>query len=199
MDEDIGIFESKSRDLNNFFVHHLNDSSSDEEDEDKFKPRIAEEAAKNDISIDTNSDVITISDGDVINIDDDGDDDEGYARLSESRESLEIDNIIDARKASPSPSSFNTFSSVPEPACVNMNKVTLKFQDGNMRNTRELEAYLDRPILELKREYARICNIHDVDSIVLSFDGELLSDSATPEELEIEDECVLDVLVKSSN
>jgi len=78
---------------------------------------------------------------------------------------------------------------------VNVNEITVKLQDGNKKHTKEFKIDKHKPLLELKKLYAKQFNLESIDNIKLLFDGDIADDESTADELEIEDGCVLDVKV----
>lgn len=74
------------------------------------------------------------------------------------------------------------------------NSLKATLQDGNRKNTKELRIMKDQRFLELKENYAKLVNV-DADRISFSFDGELIDDDSTPNDLDIDDEFVIDVVV----
>lgn len=81
-------------------------------------------------------------------------------------------------------------SSVCDPNIIN-----IKLQDGNRKHTREFKINKHEPIVTLKELYAKEFNIDSTSRIKLMFDGDMVEDSDLPVDLEIEDDCVLDVMV----
>lgn len=73
-------------------------------------------------------------------------------------------------------------------------QIKLKLQDGNRKNTQMMFAYKDKPLGQLKAVYADMQKL-DVSHIRFMFDGDPLNDEMTPEEYDIEEDCVIDVFV----
>lgn len=83
----------------------------------------------------------------------------------------------------------------PQKAEINPNEISIKLQDGNRKHTKEFKVILNEPILELKKKYAKEFDVNSIDKVKFLFDGDIVEDDSTPEELEIEDGCVIDVLI----
>lgn len=77
----------------------------------------------------------------------------------------------------------------------NPDEITVKVQDGNRKHTKQFRINKKEPIYHLKEIYRKEFKVPDEDSIKLTFDGDLLDDESTPEELDIEDDCIIDVMV----
>lgn len=76
----------------------------------------------------------------------------------------------------------------------NPNEITIKLQDGNRKHTKEFRIIKDEPMAKLRQKYAQEFKLNPA-KIKFLFDGDLVGDDSTPEELEIEDDCVVDVMV----
>lgn len=74
--------------------------------------------------------------------------------------------------------------------------VQVKLQDGNRKNTKELKIIKSRPLVELKKLYAKEINIENHDVFKLIFDGDSIDDETTAEELDIEGGETFDVVFK---
>lgn len=70
----------------------------------------------------------------------------------------------------------------------------LKLQDGHRKHLKEYEISKFARIINLKKMYADDFGI-DLNSMKLWFDGDPVDDDETPESLDIEDGCVLDVMI----
>lgn len=75
-------------------------------------------------------------------------------------------------------------------------KLTLKFQSKDQKRKIEISVKKQTPILYLKKKYSEQTQV-DVGKVVFKFDGDVLNDDDTPEELELEDGYCIDVLVQS--
>lgn len=75
------------------------------------------------------------------------------------------------------------------------NGVTVKLQDGHRKHTKEFVIEKNLPMLELKKKYLNAFNLDMNTKVRLMFDGDIVDDEATAEELDIEDDCVIDVLL----
>lgn len=78
--------------------------------------------------------------------------------------------------------------------CIDTNVITLKLQDGNRKHSKEFLVAMDEPLIGLKEKYAQEFDI-DIICMKLSFDGDTIDDQQTPEQLDMEDGCVVDVLL----
>lgn len=74
------------------------------------------------------------------------------------------------------------------------NVITLTLQDGNKRNTKTVQITKDQPVLLLKIEYSKLADNVNISTLKFMFDGDLLDDRTTLEELDIDDGCVIDVI-----
>uniref|UniRef100_A0A6G1SFA2 Small ubiquitin-related modifier 2-A n=1 Tax=Aceria tosichella TaxID=561515 RepID=A0A6G1SFA2_9ACAR len=74
------------------------------------------------------------------------------------------------------------------------NVITLKLQDGQRKHLKEFKIAKQEPLSILKEKYAQEFNI-DLNRMKLCFDGDPVDDQDTPDSLDIEDECVIDVIV----
>lgn len=110
--------------------------------------------------------------------------------LGESPHSLNLSSgdILDAIEVSNKSIAANPVNSPDE--------ITVKVQDGNRKHTKEFRIFKNRPIVHLKQRYRKEFNLPDDEPIKLMFDGDLLDDESTPEELDIEDDCIIDVMVQ---
>lgn len=77
----------------------------------------------------------------------------------------------------------------------NPDEITIKVQDGNRKHTKQFRINKKEPICHLKEKYREEFKLSDTNTIKLTFDGDLLDDESTPEELDIEDDCIIDVMV----
>lgn len=77
----------------------------------------------------------------------------------------------------------------------NPNEILLKLQDGNRKNTKEFRILKNAPMQRLKERYAKEFNLSSIEHIKFSFDGDVVEDQSTAEELDIEDDCVIDVMI----
>lgn len=75
------------------------------------------------------------------------------------------------------------------------NEITVKLQDGNRRHMKEFRTNIHEPLVKLKQAYARDLKIESLESIKLFFDGDPVDDEMTPEDLDMEDENVIDVII----
>lgn len=76
------------------------------------------------------------------------------------------------------------------------NVITLKLQDGQRKHLKEFQIAKQAPLSLLKEKYAKEFNI-DLNRMTLRFDGDTVDDQDTPDSLDIEDECVIDVIVST--
>lgn len=83
----------------------------------------------------------------------------------------------------------------PSSSGNNPNLITVKLQDGHRKHTKEFRILKNQPTLELKKSYAKEFNLDNIDKIRLMFDGDVMDDNSTADDLEIEDDCVIDVVV----
>lgn len=93
---------------------------------------------------------------------------------------------------------------IPTPFCatkptvveevINPDMLKLKLQDGHRKHVKEYTINKCDPVLKLKELWSKEYDL-DVASIRLCFDGDMLSDEATPEDSDIEDGCVIDVMI----
>lgn len=77
------------------------------------------------------------------------------------------------------------------------NEVLLKIQDGNRKHTRQYLIQKTEAMSKLKELYGKDIGIEDIGQIRLCFDGDIVDDDQTPEELDMEDDCVVDALICS--
>lgn len=87
------------------------------------------------------------------------------------------------------------YKSVASKPVNNPDEITVKVQDGNRKHTKEFRILKNKPIVDLKQQYRKEFNLSDNETIKLMFDGDILDDESTPEELEIEDDCIIDAMV----
>lgn len=80
-----------------------------------------------------------------------------------------------------------------KPTANDPNEITVKLQDGNRKHTKEFKLNKTDPVSVLKQQYRQVFSLSESEQIKLIFDGDVLEDDSTPEELEIENDCVLDV------
>lgn len=107
--------------------------------------------------------------------------------LDESPQSLGLTpgSILDA---------FEATDTTTEVLTIDADDITVKLQDGHRKHLKEYTCDKSEPVLELKKQYAKDFDI-DIASMKLSFDGDIIDDNATLEELDIDDGCVIDVIV----
>lgn len=86
---------------------------------------------------------------------------------------------------------------IDEQDVVDPDVIKVKLQDGHRRHMKEYNINKNDPVVKLKEAWSKEYNIN-VESIRLCFDGDVLSDDAKPEEFEIEEGCVIDVMLAQS-
>lgn len=74
--------------------------------------------------------------------------------------------------------------------------ITLKLQDGNRKHLKEFQISKYQSLKRLKELYAKAFDI-DLTRMKLRFDGDPVEDEDTPESLDIEDGCVIDVMISN--
>lgn len=94
-------------------------------------------------------------------------------------------------------STTDTKTNLPQKSTHDPNILTLKLQDGQRKHLKEFQIGKSEPLRILKEKYAKEFN-HDLDRMKLCFDGDPVRDQDTPEELDIDDDCVLDVLIMAN-
>ena len=82
----------------------------------------------------------------------------------------------------------------PDNKSEESSNLKLKLQDGHRKHLKEYEISKFARIINLKKMYADDFGI-DLNSMKLWFDGDPVEDDDTPESLDIEDGCVLDVMI----
>ena len=81
--------------------------------------------------------------------------------------------------------------------CYSSEFITFTLQDGNRKNTREIQFSKNDKMLKWKQKYADELN-YKVENIRLCFDGDVIDDDATPEEADLENGFRIDVHLKIS-
>ena len=76
--------------------------------------------------------------------------------------------------------------------CFSSEFISFTLQDGNRKNTREIQFSKTDKMFKWKQKYAIELN-YKVDEIRLCFDGEVIDDDATPEEADLENGFRIDV------
>lgn len=84
-----------------------------------------------------------------------------------------------------------------EPDVVDPDVIRLKLQDGHRKHVREFNINKSDPLMNLKGMWIQEFDLGDAQ-IKLSFDGEIISEDATPEDLDMEAGDVVDVIVSSN-
>lgn len=90
-----------------------------------------------------------------------------------------------------------SLSEIPPEVCDTSQFITVKLQDGNRKHTVEFSINPKEPLLKLKQLYANQFGLESTENITLYFDGDAVGDESTPEDVELEDDCVVDVMVGS--
>lgn len=78
---------------------------------------------------------------------------------------------------------------------VNPDAIRLTLQDGNKRHTKEFSVIKTDPFSKLKQSYMEEFKLDQTQRVKFLFDGDIVDDESTPEELEVEDGCVIDVMI----
>lgn len=74
--------------------------------------------------------------------------------------------------------------------------ITIKVQDGNRKHgIQSFKINPKEPISSFKQLYAKEMGLHSTQKITLLFDGDPIGDDSTPEDVELEDDCIVDVIV----
>lgn len=82
------------------------------------------------------------------------------------------------------------------PSCETGEFITIKVQDGNRKHgVHSFRINPKEPIVKLKHLYAKELGLDSTQKITLLFDGDPVGDDSTPEDVELEDDCVVDVIV----
>lgn len=75
------------------------------------------------------------------------------------------------------------------------NQLSIKVQDGNRKNTKTFQISRNKPLIELKKLYAEMFKIDDLELIKFFFDGDNVEDDTTAEDLDLEGGETFDVIV----
>jgi len=123
-------------------------------------------------------------------------DDDKLISLEESPHSLNLTpgTILNAIEISPEKMSSENKSKPIVVDDVDPDTIKVKLQDGHRKHIKEFTINKDDPIVRLKEFWSQEYGI-DISLIKLCFDGDVLANNTTPEEADIDDGCVLDVLV----
>ena len=168
----MSVYDEKEAKLSEAFTHLVQDSS-DESDEDKVKATAAADAS-------TDSDVHCkiVKEVKPFNIEEN--------QHVDQIDILDVDDE-DCEIVPPEDDVIEVLES----------KLKLKLQDGHRKHNKELSISKCDTVVRIKEFWSKEYNL-DISAIKLCFDGDLLCDEATLEECDIDDGCLIDVMVTQS-
>ena len=116
--------------------------------------------------------------------------------IDESPHSLNLRpcSLLSAIEVSSSSVSHAQVKKVEDISEEDVDAIMVKLQDGHRKHLKEYKINKHHPIVRLKEMWSKDYQL-DASSITLYFDGDPMSDDATPEDCDIDDGCVIDVMI----